>query len=87
MTTIAIRLADARAEPPVERDTTVDDCMTIKAFLASLSPSAQGCPCGVWGKRVAEDYVLRAGDRVEIYRPLRADPKEARRRRARAATR
>jgi len=28
---------------------------------------------------------VRDGDRVEIYRPLRADPKESRRRRARAA--
>lgn len=38
---------------------------------------------GVYGKRVAPDYVLEAGDRVELYRPLRADPKEARRLRAR----
>ncbi|MBV8047658.1 MAG: RnfH family protein [Paludibacterium sp.] len=40
---------------------------------------------GVFGKAVPADYVLRAGDRVEIYRPLLADPKEVRRRRARAA--
>lgn len=38
---------------------------------------------GVYGKRVPPDYVLAAGDRVELYRPLRADPKEARRERAR----
>lgn len=38
---------------------------------------------GVFGKRVSPDYVLEAGDRVELYRPLRADPKEARRERAR----
>lgn len=87
MNLIVIRLADAREEPPVERETTVEDGMTIAAFLAGLSPSTQGCPCGVWGKRVAEDYLLRAGDRVEIYRPLLADPKEARRRRARSAAR
>lgn len=36
---------------------------------------------GVFGKRVALDTRLRAGDRVEIYRPLTVDPKEARRRR------
>ncbi len=30
----------------------------------------------------AEDYVLQAGDRVEIYRPLLIDPKQARLRRA-----
>ncbi|MEE8264624.1 MAG: RnfH family protein [Gammaproteobacteria bacterium] len=37
---------------------------------------------GVFGKVRELDYVLKQGDRVEIYRPLIADPKEARRRRA-----
>lgn len=40
-------------------------------------------PLGVFGRACADDTVLRAGDRVEIYRPLQVDPKEARRRRAR----
>ena len=38
---------------------------------------------GIFGKGVALDRVLQARDRVEIYRPLLADPKEVRRRRAR----
>lgn len=37
---------------------------------------------GTKGLAPAEEYVLQAGDRVEIYRPLIADPKEARRKRA-----
>ncbi len=37
---------------------------------------------GVFGKRVALTDVVAAQDRVEIYRPLRADPKETRHRRA-----
>jgi putative ubiquitin-RnfH superfamily antitoxin RatB of RatAB toxin-antitoxin module len=37
---------------------------------------------GVWGELVAESHVLRPGDRVEIYRELAVDPREARRRRA-----
>ncbi len=37
---------------------------------------------GVFGKITKMDRVLRAGDRVEIYRPLIADPKEVRRKRA-----
>ena len=41
---------------------------------------------GVWGSRVARDARLREGDRVEVYRPLRADPKEMRRRRVRPRT-
>lgn len=40
---------------------------------------------GVFGRRRALADVLKDGDRVEIYRPLQIDPKEARRRRARAA--
>lgn len=38
---------------------------------------------GVYGKLVRFDTRLRDGDRVEIYRPLKADPKEARRKRVR----
>lgn len=39
---------------------------------------------GVWGQRKTLDHLLRDRDRVEIYRPLLIDPKEARRRRQRA---
>ena len=38
---------------------------------------------GIFSRRVAADDVLQDGDRVEIYRPLTLDPKDARRRRAR----
>jgi putative ubiquitin-RnfH superfamily antitoxin RatB of RatAB toxin-antitoxin module len=41
---------------------------------------------GVFGEPVTLDAELRDGDRVEIYRPLLADPKLARRRRARMRT-
>ena len=37
---------------------------------------------GVFGKVIADDYELEEGDRIEIYRPLIADPKEIRRQRA-----
>ena len=37
---------------------------------------------GIYGKRKPLDSVLHEYDRVEVYRPLQADPKEARRRRA-----
>ena len=39
---------------------------------------------GVFGKLCALDAGLRAGDRIEIYRPLIADPKEVRRKRAKS---
>lgn len=42
------------------------------------------CPLGIFGKIVADAEVraVQAGDRIEIYRPLLADPKEVRRLRA-----
>ncbi|MGQ0710869.1 MAG: RnfH family protein [Rhodoferax sp.] len=39
------------------------------------------CETGVWGHKCGLQRVLRADDRVEVYRPLRVDPKEARRQR------
>ena len=39
---------------------------------------------GIWSRPCAVDTPLRDGDRVEIYRPLTIDPKQARRARARA---
>ena len=37
---------------------------------------------GVFSHKASPEQVLQAGDRVEIYRPLIADPKEVRRQRA-----
>jgi hypothetical protein len=37
---------------------------------------------GIFGRRAPLDQRLAPGDRVEVYRPLAMDPKEARRRRA-----
>lgn len=37
---------------------------------------------GIFARRVSAETVLQEGDRVEIYRPLTLDPKDARRRRA-----
>lgn len=42
----------------------------------------EGARLGIFGKAVKADYVLQAGDRVEIYRPLLADPKDVRKKRA-----
>lgn len=51
--------------------------------MLALDPTS----VGVFGRRVAPETPLRDGDRVEIYRPLRADPKELRRARAAEARR
>ena len=39
-------------------------------------------PVGIYAKKQTLDTVLRPRDRIEIYRPLVADPKDSRRRRA-----
>lgn len=45
--------------------------------------AAAGIAIGIGGKSVPAARVLRDGDRVELLRPLAAEPNEARRRRAR----
>lgn len=54
------------------------------ALKASGLPAAQGWDLstlrvGLWGKLKPLDTVLRERDRLEVYRPLQVDPKEARR--------
>jgi len=56
-------------------------------LLARRAPVDLSAGVGVYGKPCALDDPVRDGDRVEIYRPLRADPKQARRRRAGGAAR
>ena len=40
---------------------------------------------GIYSRQVKWDYQIQKGDRIEIYRPLIADPKEVRKRRAEQA--
>lgn len=42
---------------------------------------------GIFGRPVSLDTLVRDGDRVEIYRPLVAEPRDARRKRAQRAPR
>ncbi|MGP1675796.1 MAG: RnfH family protein [Burkholderiales bacterium] len=52
------------------------------AIQASGLPQIEFGRAGVWGRPVSPQTRLREQDRVEIYRPLVADPKEVRRKRA-----
>jgi uncharacterized protein len=38
---------------------------------------------GIWGRKARLEQLVRDGDRVEVYRPLKVDPKLARRERFR----
>jgi putative ubiquitin-RnfH superfamily antitoxin RatB of RatAB toxin-antitoxin module len=53
--------------------------------LAALVPGVDlaSTAAGVWGRKAPPQQVLRCGDRVELYRPLKIDPKLARRERFR----
>jgi putative ubiquitin-RnfH superfamily antitoxin RatB of RatAB toxin-antitoxin module len=63
--------------------TTVSEAVAASE-LARLEPHLDlaRATLGVWNRRVAGETPLRAGDRIEVYRPLTIEPKEARRRRA-----
>ena len=52
--------------------------------LAGLGHEAEVAGCAVFGVAADAGTWLHDGDRVELLRPLQADPKEARRRRAAA---
>jgi putative ubiquitin-RnfH superfamily antitoxin RatB of RatAB toxin-antitoxin module len=63
--------------------TTVGDAIRASGLLQECPEIDLGqCSVGVFGRLIGLDSVLQDGDRIEIYRPLIADPKDARRRRA-----
>lgn len=67
----------------VPTGTTVRQALLI-SDVASKFPEVDvaQCPVGIFGKAVDGARVLGEGDRIEIYRPLLADPMEIRRLRA-----
>ena len=54
---------------------------TVRTALAAAGLTAVHA-VGIYGRRATLDTRLADGDRVEIYRPLQAEPQAARRRRA-----
>jgi len=68
----------------VPRGTTAGDAVDASG-VRGLHPELAGqtLVLGVFGEPVDAEKVLEPGDRVEIYRPLQMDPREARRQRAR----
>ncbi|MBH0056409.1 RnfH family protein [Pseudoalteromonas sp. SWXJZ94C] len=66
--------------------TTVEQAV-IQSGIIEKCPEidAQALTLGVWNRTVKPTLELKNGDRIEIYRPLIADPKDARRKRAEKA--
>ena len=66
------------------------ECSTVGDAIAAAKLGerfpgidAAALEVGVWSRVASHATVLREGDRVELYRALKADPKDARRARAR----
>jgi putative ubiquitin-RnfH superfamily antitoxin RatB of RatAB toxin-antitoxin module len=62
----------------------VADAIAASGVEAEWGIDAGELAVGIWSRVVARDAMVGAGDRIELYRPLKADPKESRRRRAAA---
>jgi len=87
---VSISVEVAYAEPQrqflrrveVPDGSTAGDAIRLSGVAAEAGIDADSLDVGIWSRVAGRSTVLRDGDRVELYRPLRADPKEARRRRA-----
>jgi putative ubiquitin-RnfH superfamily antitoxin RatB of RatAB toxin-antitoxin module len=66
-----------------ERALQLPEGATVRQALEAAGVDGALYELGVWGRRCDADTVLRENDRVELYRPLRVDPKVARRERFR----
>ena len=66
----------------VEQGTTVRQAIQQSGIAEQIHDSLlQTLELGVWGKKAHSSHVVSEGDRIELYRPLKVDPKVARRER------
>ena len=87
MTMIEVAYATPHRQKIIEceigPDTSLRDAVKSSNILKYFPEiEIETCDLGIFGKAVAPQYKLSDGDRIEIYRPLIADPKEIRRQRA-----
>lgn len=86
MPRVQVARADAAAQHVVEIDlpegATLQQAAVASGLAAGFDPQTWGL--GVFGERRDPASPVRAGERVEIYRPLPLDPREMRRRAAKA---
>jgi putative ubiquitin-RnfH superfamily antitoxin RatB of RatAB toxin-antitoxin module len=86
--TVHIAVCYARPDSVFLKEIDVPTGTTIAAAIVG-SGLQQACPevdpstmrVGIFGKLKTPETVVREGDRVEVYRPLTADPQQARRKR------
>ncbi|UOD33632.1 RnfH family protein [Massilia violaceinigra] len=79
----ATPLREYLRELTVEQGCTIEQAIRQSGVLEAIPGIDLALqPVGLYGKKKPLDTVLRARDRIEIYRALVADPKESRRKRA-----
>ena len=87
--TLAVALPDRQEviELELAAGATVGDAMAA-AELRRRFPGVDfaSMRTGIWSREAHAGARLRDGDRVELYRDLKADPKDMRRKRARASS-
>lgn len=70
-----------RRHVDIEPGATAAEVLRRSQLLADIG--ADDMQLGVFGRKVGHDHVMQRGERLELYRPLIADPKQRRRQRAR----
>ena len=89
--TVEIEVVYAAVDRQALLTVAVPDGTTVRAAVAVSGIGGafpeldlSDCPVGIFGKVItdADSRLVQSGDRIEIYRPLLADPKEIRRLRA-----
>jgi putative ubiquitin-RnfH superfamily antitoxin RatB of RatAB toxin-antitoxin module len=77
--------ATDRVELELADGATLSDALRASGLAERHGLELGALDAGIWGRVQPPRTVLREGDRVELYRPLTVDPKEARRQRYRGA--
>ena len=66
----------------IEQGCTVEQALQASGLLSDVPrEQLQVLHLSVWGRRVSGSHLVQAKDRIEICRPLKVDPKRARRER------
>jgi putative ubiquitin-RnfH superfamily antitoxin RatB of RatAB toxin-antitoxin module len=88
---VSLVYSPAPDAPLVCLSITLNKGSTIQDALQAVNwsethPEAVHATFGIYGHKVSGDHILTEGDRIEIYRPLICDPKQARKNRAKLST-
>ncbi|GLS91258.1 UPF0125 protein [Psychromonas marina] len=68
---------------PVPKGSTIEESIKLSGIIGHFPEIIPGeATVGIFSRPEKLDTIVKAGDRIEIYRPLTADPKEMRKLRA-----